>query len=293
MISAQAEPAAQGSERRHLVGLDIDGTLLVTGQEPTPAVLAGIRAALYAGHVLVLATGRSLSGALYAARLLGITDGWIVASNGSIVVRLNRGGYDVVGIHTVDAKAVVEFVSVVRPDLWIAAEIVGVGYHVSKLFPPQQLGGEQVEVTRPEDLWAEATPRLAIYGTGAQNLVPSIRAGGMTATRTRPDWVDVTAGGVSKATALETIRRELGIPKSRTVAIGDSENDISMLTWAERGIAMGNASALVRFSANYATKDVEDDGAALILHALAQPDREDFANETRTGTTAAASVRAY
>lgn len=79
----------------------------------------------------------------------------------------------------------------------------------------------------------------------------------------------MTTGGVSKATALEAIRRELDIPKSRTVAVGDSENDISMLTWAERGIAMGNASALVRFSANYATKDIEDDGAALILHALA------------------------
>lgn len=103
----------------------------------------------------------------------------------------------------------------------------------------------------------------------------------MTATRTRPDWVDVTPGGVSKATALETVRRELGIPKSRTLAIGDSENDIAMLSWAERGVAMGNAPALVRFSANYATKPIEDDGAALILNSLVQPDSEDFAAEMR------------
>ncbi|MEU4362560.1 HAD family hydrolase [Promicromonospora sp. NPDC023987] len=276
-----------------LVALDIDGTLLVTGQLPTPAVVAAIRAASNAGHEFVLATGRSLSGALAAARLLKIGDGYVVASNGSVVAKMTRAGCEVTGMHSVDAKAVVQLVSAVRPDLRIAAEIVGVGYHVSKPFPPQELGGEQVEVTRLDDLWAEATPRLAIYGAGAQNLVPSIRAGGMTATRTRPDWVDVTPGGVSKATALETIRRDLGIPKSRTVAVGDSENDISMLTWAERGIAMGNASALVRFSANYATKDVEDDGAALILHALAQPDREDLTGGTRAGAETATTVRAH
>lgn len=279
--------------RAVLVALDIDGTLLVTGRLPTPAVVAAIKAASSVGHELVLATGRSLSGALAAARLLGIGEGYVVASNGSVVVRLNSGAYDVVGIHTVDAKAVVQLVSAVRPDLRIAAEIVGVGYHVSKSFPPQELGGAQVEVSRIDDLWAEATPRLAVYGTGAQNLVPSIRAGGMTATRTRPDWVDVTPGGVSKATALETIRRELGIPKSRTVAVGDSENDISMLTWAERGVAMGNAPALVRFSANYATKDVEDDGAALILRSLAQPDGEDFAGEARTDVATAATGQTH
>ncbi|MEU4387788.1 HAD-IIB family hydrolase [Promicromonospora sp. NPDC023805] len=266
-------PTEPADRQTHLVGLDIDGTLLVTGQLPSPAVVASIKAARHAGHEPVLATGRSLSGALAAARVLEIGEGYVVASNGSVVAKMARAGCEVTGIHTVDAKAVVQLVSAVRPDLAIAAEIVGVGYHVTKPFPRQDLGGEQVEVTRIENLWAEPTPRLVIHGENAQYLVPSIRTGGMTATRTRPDWVDVTPGGVSKATALEAIRRELGIPKSRTIAIGDSENDISMLRWAERGIAMGNASALVRFSANYATKDIDDDGAALILHALARSDQ--------------------
>lgn len=131
-----------------LVALDIDGTLLVTGRPPTPAVVAAISAARRAGHELVLATGRSLSGALAAARVLGIGDGYVVASNGSVVARMTDAGCEVTGIHTVDAKAVVQLVSAVRPDLRIAAEIVGVGYHVLKAFPPQELGGEQVEVAR-------------------------------------------------------------------------------------------------------------------------------------------------
>ena len=269
---AETEPDTQIARR--LVALDIDGTLLVTGQLPTPAVVAAIRAASDAGHELVLATGRSLSGALAAARVLGIGEGYVVASNGSIVAKLTRAGCEVTEIHTVDAKAVVELVSNVRPDLQIAAEIIGTGYHVSRRFPPAELGGDQVQVTELSDLWTAPTPRLVIYGANAQNLVRSIRSGGMTAIRTRADWVDVTPGGVSKATALESLRRKLDIPRDRTVAIGDSENDIPMLTWANRGVAMGHASALVRFSANYATKSIEDDGAALILNALAHSGTE-------------------
>lgn len=262
------EPNTQTTTRR-LVALDIDGTLLVTGQLPTPAVLAAIRAASDAGHELVLATGRSLSGALAAARALGIGEGHVVASNGSIIAKLTRTACEVTEIHTVDAKAVVDLVSNVRPDLRIAAEIIGAGYHVSRPFPPGELGGDQIQVARLSDLWTNPTPRLVIYGENAQNLVQSIRVGGMTAIRTRTDWVDVTPGGVSKATALESLRRKFDIPKDRTIAMGDSENDIPMLTWAARGIAMGHASSLVRFSANYATKSIEDDGAALILNALA------------------------
>lgn len=267
------EPNTQTITRR-LVALDIDGTLLVTGQLPTSAVVAAIRAASDAGHELVLATGRSLSGALAAARVLGIGEGYVVASNGSIVAKLTCAACEVTEIHTVDAKAVVDLVSNVRPDLQIAAEIIGAGYHVSRPFPPEELGGEQVQVSRLSDLWTTPTPRLVVYGENAQSLVQPIRAGGMTAIRTRPDWIDVTAGGVSKATALESLRRKFDIPKERTIALGDSENDIPMLTWAARGIAMGHASSLVRFSANYATKSIEDDGAALILNALAHSGTE-------------------
>lgn len=213
-------------------------------------------------------------------------DGWLVASNGSVVIHMTSGAYEIVSIHTVHAQSVVELVSYVRPELLIAAELVGVGYFVSKPFPENELGGEQFPVTEIEDLYAQATPRLAIYGENAQYLVPSIRATGMTAIRTRPDWIDVTPGGVDKSTALETIRRKLGIPKDRTVAIGDGENDREMLAWANRGVAMGHAPAMVRFAAKYATKSIEDDGAALILNSLV-PQEENFAGETRTEVSGA------
>jgi hydroxymethylpyrimidine pyrophosphatase-like HAD family hydrolase len=52
------------------------------------------------------------------------------------------------------------------------------------------------------------------------------------------------------------------------VALGDGRNDIEMLTWAARGIAMGQAPAEVMAVADEITESVYDDGAALVLRSL-------------------------
>ncbi|WP_369939341.1 HAD hydrolase family protein [Promicromonospora sp. AC04] len=59
----------------------------------------------------------------------------------------------------------------------------------------------------------------------------------------RPEQrVDVTRvrrrSRTSEATALESVRRELGVEDRDTAAIKDSEKDIGMLNWAADGFAV-------------------------------------------------------
>ena len=49
------------------------------------------------------------------------------------------------------------------------------------------------------------------------------------------------------------------------LAIGDGRNDIEMLRWAGRGVAMGQAVEDVREAADAVTDTVHDDGAAAEL----------------------------
>ena len=49
------------------------------------------------------------------------------------------------------------------------------------------------------------------------------------------------------------------------LAIGDGRNDIEMLTWAGRGVAMGQAVQEVQDAANDVTGSVDEDGAAVEL----------------------------
>ncbi|WP_242504427.1 HAD family hydrolase [Promicromonospora panici] len=245
-----------------LVACDVEGTLVRAGRRATPAVLDAIAAVHEAGHHLAVATGASLSSAVQVVRRLGIREGWVVAANGAVTARLRADGYSVVDVRLLAAEPVCRLVARTRPDLSIAAEVVGTGYRVTKRFPERQLSGHQDVLRELEEIWARPTPRLVVYGQWARRLAPALRASGVTAIPARVDWVDVTAPGVSKATALENIRVELGVALSRTVAIGDGENDLEMLRWAATSIAMGHAPESVRAVADRVTGTIDEDGAA-------------------------------
>ena len=53
-----------------------------------------------------------------------------------------------------------------------------------------------------------------------------------------------------------------------TVAVGDQRNDVEMLVWAARGVAMGNAPDEVKAIADEVTGSVTDDGLADVLDSL-------------------------
>lgn len=73
-------------------------------------------------------------------------------------------------------------------------------------------------------------------------------------------YFEVVPKGFSKATAIRFLADRLQIPMESTVAIGDSNNDLSMLECAGTSIAMGNSSAAVLAMADYVTTDVDKDG---------------------------------
>jgi hydroxymethylpyrimidine pyrophosphatase-like HAD family hydrolase len=81
-------------------------------------------------------------------------------------------------------------------------------------------------------------------------------------------WLNINPEGVSKGSALELVRRHLGVEPARTVAVGDQRNDLEMLRWAARGVAMGNAPDEVKAAADETTLDVDDDGLVPVLQSL-------------------------
>jgi hydroxymethylpyrimidine pyrophosphatase-like HAD family hydrolase len=90
----------------------------------------------------------------------------------------------------------------------------------------------------------------------------------LTVIETRPDWLDVTPPALSKATALDKVRRQLGVEYQATAAIGDGENDREMLRWAAQPIAMGHAPDRVQDEAGRVTGTIDEDGAAAALLSL-------------------------
>jgi hydroxymethylpyrimidine pyrophosphatase-like HAD family hydrolase len=78
-------------------------------------------------------------------------------------------------------------------------------------------------------------------------------------------WLDLSPVGVHKAAGLAYVTDQLGLTSDDVLAIGDGRNDIEMLQWAGRGVAMGQSIQEVIDAADAATESVYEDGAALEL----------------------------
>ncbi|WP_371361816.1 Phosphatase YwpJ [Sporomusa rhizae] len=72
----------------------------------------------------------------------------------------------------------------------------------------------------------------------------------------------------SKGFALKHLTDHLNIPVSKTIAIGDSFNDLSMLEIAGIGVAMGNAEDKIKKCCQYVAKSNDESGVAHIIHEL-------------------------
>lgn len=60
-------------------------------------------------------------------------------------------------------------------------------------------------------------------------------------TCSKPHFLEMNPPQATKGAALARLQPLLGIEPETTLAFGDSLNDVSMLTWARYGVAMGNA----------------------------------------------------
>mgnify|MGYP001256786214 FL=1 len=254
-----------------LVALDIDGTLVDYGQDLSPRVAEAVARVREAGHHVVLATGRSIPPTMFVANQLGLDDGWAVCSNGALTIRLVAHGYEIAEQRTFDPGPALRLLSERVPDAHFAVEDVGVGFRVNKPFPPGELHGEHV-VVGMGDLAAERVTRLVVRSpehtpadfhamAAAAGLSDVTYAIGWTA------WMDIAPEGVTKAAALEPLRVRLGVG-DRTLAVGDGHNDVEMLRWATRGVAMGHAPQDVVDAADEVTEAVDLDGVVPVLTGL-------------------------
>jgi hydroxymethylpyrimidine pyrophosphatase-like HAD family hydrolase len=102
-------------------------------------------------------------------------------------------------------------------------------------------------------------------------------------------WLDINPEGVSKASALELVRRNLQVEPIHTIACGDQRNDLEMLHWAAWGVAMGNAPDQVKAIADEVTGDVDDDGLVPVVEAVSAAVRAGV--PFREGVPSAATAR--
>ena len=245
-----------------LIALDIDGTLVGFDERFHPGTREAVRDAVAAGARVVLATGRGWHATRPVFDALGLPPGPAVASNGAVLI--SYPPVVVEDVVTFDPAAVIEQVAREHPRALLAVEIVGRGYKVSRPFPAGELGGH-VEVVGLDELASEPVTRLVVRDPEASDaefveLAERMGLEGVSYSIGYTAWLDIAPDGVDKARGLAIVARGLGLSPADVLAVGDGRNDIEMLQWAGRGVAMGGAPDEVLAVADSVTSPFEQGG---------------------------------
>jgi hydroxymethylpyrimidine pyrophosphatase-like HAD family hydrolase len=80
--------------------------------------------------------------------------------------------------------------------------------------------------------------------------------------------LEIGAAGVSKASGLAVLCARQGIDPGEVLAFGDMPNDLAMLQWAGRSVAVANAHPEVIATADEVTASNDEGGVARVLERL-------------------------
>ncbi len=257
---------------------DLDGTLLDSQKNISARNQEAIKAALNAGHKIVIATGRPLVSAIDQSKSLGLTDAgcYVIAYNGACIYDFQEQKI-VYGkpfpkkyLRTVFDQAYQAHLHVQTysnegilseretPQLKRYSEITRVSY---------QLVPDITEALK-EDPYKiividyENKQRLLDF----QSQIAASIEGKLQSFFSDDCYLEFTALNLSKGIAISHLCDYLQIPAANTVAVGDAENDIPMLDMAAVGAVMANAADEIKKHGNYITKaDNNHSGVAEVI----------------------------
>lgn len=256
-----------GAARRfRLVALDIDDTLLGLDRRLSPRDVAAVRRLREAGIEVILATGRTRQTTMPVARQIAddlpmiCTTGGVTYDGAGRVLRRLTLPMDVARAMLTDMRAAGIRVRADADDTIFYTELpVNNPWAPPGVFQPDLAD----HLPAPPDqmvVWGEDHCRWVIrhfaYLDGQVQLLvlPGFDD---------PRVVHILHPRATKGQALADYCRAKGIPRSQVLAMGDSLNDFSLLSFAGTGVAMGHSDPLLHLVADVILRDGETVADAL------------------------------
>ena len=256
---------------------DIDGTLLTSGHQVTPATAKKVREISENGIPFVLTSSR-MPAAIYPIQKTIGFKGPLICYGGGLVLDENRKVLSSVGFSQELASEIrKEFpleteeccFCIYSGDTWIVRD--------KKHFLVRK--EEEITLARavegsPEKILSSDAPVHKLWGVGPAELLDE------TANRLKgkfpqcffcksaPHLLEITDKRASKSQAIHILCEEWGISPAEILSFGDNYNDIDMLRAAGHSVAMGNAPEEVKAAASELTADSDNEGLLLVLNRL-------------------------
>ncbi len=261
-----------------LIALDMDGTLLNSDNQVSTRTKEAILKANDKGAHVVLATGRILTSAIKYASKIDLKRP-IISSNGAIIIDENE---DIIYKKEIDNYAIEAIAELAdRNNLYYH-------FYTEDSFYSNQYVRDIVEFYNPIGVKDEEKVQFNLYKDikdiidkkiniykfifidndreklyklrGELKEIDNINISS--------SWfnnIEIMEKKVSKGNSLKFLCDRLNIPRESVIAVGDNENDISMIDFAGLGVAMENANEKAKTRADIITSTNDKDGVAEII----------------------------
>lgn len=267
-----------------LIAMDMDGTLLTSSPRIIPPEnTEALRLAAERGVHLAIASGRLPDDAGFFAIDADLPM-HIIALNGSTVMERPLG--NILESHYIDAATSLHILHLLEESgvcysLFSDHDVIHCHGHSEEVVP--LLGthllreGSRTRLERDVSCAFSRHDRASKYVVICRDQPERLEALRKELEAEAPlaeitsSWVDnieINPVGINKGSALRSLADSLGIPMSQVMAIGDNDNDISMLRAAGYGVAMGNATPAAREAANWLTLPCTEYGVAAVIRTL-------------------------
>jgi 5-amino-6-(5-phospho-D-ribitylamino)uracil phosphatase len=268
-----------------LLAIDIDGTLVNSRDELTPATRAALARVGEAGVQVVLATGRRYSHALPLVKPLEI-DVPLVTASGALVK-------DPIDHRTLyqaefEPEVLLQALAIVDDagyDPVLCADTFALGfdfYHAREKPRTPELAFYIAMNPGRNRIWPDlvTSPPPGVFGgfvVGSLGQMQELEAlldrkmPGKLHThvlhppRYKGFFIEIAPVGVTKWSAIQRLAESWGIAESEICAVGDDVNDIPMIRAAGLGVAMGNAQPSVKAAADRIAPTHDEDGLVQVV----------------------------
>ena len=241
-----------------LIGIDLDGTFFAPDGKPSEASLRAVSECARAGIRVCMCTGRSLAEIWELLPMQTDLDDLCALAHGASIINRHTGDYK---LHRrIDPKVIDPLMRALCDD---CKKGPGRYFSATGMFKTHMLASctEQSTIEKwghlhvpthliyesLEEFIADCTPDTQLidysvpYADRSRvfNFLESL--GDLDITTASPKSLEIIPKGIHKGDGLAWLAREYGIPRHSVMAIGDGNNDESMVRWAGLGVAMGNA----------------------------------------------------
>lgn len=264
-----------------LITIDIDDTLVNTAKQVTPRVKAALQEATAQGVKVVLTTGRPLPGVQEYLDELGLNhqdDQYAITYNGGVVQTTNGeelGGKELAYSDYLRLREVADELGA-----YLQVETIDAAYTSAKeinywasrenFLIKMPLIIKPVDEMDPNDHYV----KFMFIGDEAdidswRDALPADVKEAYYIVKSTPQHLEFMHKDATKGSGLLTLAAKLGIDRSETMALGDQQNDVTMIEAAGLGVAMGNAVPEVKAVADVETTTQNADGVGVAVEKWA------------------------